>query len=593
MSRGRKCCAVVLFLLCGQSLATAGDTEALRAHPSPYIAMHADDGVKWRLWQRSSIDEARRRKRLLFVTLGYFSCYWCHVLQRETFTAGQATALLNDEFVPVVVDRELHPALDADLSLFAEETIGRSGWPLNVVLTPEGYPLMATIYLPPQQFQRWLEKIAQMWREAPEYLADAARDAALSLSFEQPLTAPTKASVKQLERAFWRAFWQQADELAGGFGESSKFPLVAMLDYALDEYARRRDERLGEFLRLTLNNMAGLGLRDHLDGGFFRYVVDPQWQLPHFEKMLYDNALLIDLYARAAEVFADEEYDRVAMHTLDFLLRRMWHEQGGFIAALSAVDGRGVEGGYYLFTAEDLVALPASQRKGVMDFYAINGVAELEAGHLPLPRTMKPSPAQTRWREPLLKLRDTRVLPRDEKRLAGWNGLMLSALSRVLSRSPTPRYRQAAAATANMLTGLWRERELKSAVNVAEEGVLADYAYVSRGLADYAAATGEKTFAKTATDMAATAWRRFFSDQGWRPAANKLIPYGTDEAVIADGVLPSPSALLLELQGRLPAAGLEGRDTRALAMGQGLMQGAAFWYASQLDVLATSVAASK
>lgn len=360
----------------------------LAGHPSPYLNMHAQDPVHWRTWNRSAVSEAQGQDKPLFVSVGYFACHWCHVMQRESYQNTNIAEILNESFIPVKVDRELDPALDSYLIKFVQRTRGYAGWPLNVVLTPSGHPLIGMTSSPPEDLQNMLKDIRQRWHADKEALKSTAAKAAQLLAKGQPkaltfnLTPDTVATYKA---RFVRQAFRLADELVGGFGTAVKFPSVPQLRTLLFIHQREPSSRIAEFLRLTLRKMSSLGLRDQLGGGFFRYVTDPGWQVPHFEKMLYDNALLAALYLDTATVLDEPRFEAVARNTLDFMLEEMRNDAGAFIASLSAVDSHGVDGGYYLWDEQTLKRVLSPPEVAVATrAWRLDGVPILDAGHLPM-----------------------------------------------------------------------------------------------------------------------------------------------------------------------------------------------------------------
>ena len=277
------CALVCVMLLACHAVAYAGHSvnRALTDDPSPYLQLHAGDPVHWRRWEASSMEEARRSGRLVFITVGYFSCYWCHVMRRESFSDARIADLLNTEFVPVMVDRELEPVLDDYLNTFVRATRGYSGWPLNVFLTPRGHPLLGTVYLPPEQFQTLLRRVTTAWQEKRGELEKAAAEVTDELqSSDREIVELTldRTSVARILETFVQQSNGIADELAGGFGDTSKFPSVPQLRTLLLVQSMTPDPRLAEFLMLTLRQMADKGLRDQLGGGFFRYTTDANWR---------------------------------------------------------------------------------------------------------------------------------------------------------------------------------------------------------------------------------------------------------------------------------------------------------------------------
>ena len=472
---------VVLSLLVVQAAIVpvwAERSNQLANHPSPYLAMHGEDPVHWQDWGEAAQQAAIREDKLLFVSSGYFSCHWCHVMQRESFSDPEVAALLNKYFIAVKVDRELNPALDSKLIDFVEHTRGYAGWPLNVFITPEGYPLVGLVYLPPADFKSLLQNLATQWQQRKAELKQLAGAATEELVAPQISESEvlSQDSGEEYAKYLLAHTFTLADELQGGFGQQNKFPSVPQLQVLLAEYQRNQTERLGGFLQLTLDHMASQGLNDQLGGGFFRYTVDPAWQTPHFEKMLYDNAQLASLYLQAATVFPQRDYQAVAYRTLDFMLRELATPEGALAASLSAVDEQGVEGGYYLWHEADLSRLLTQTEMQVVKLvWGIKGAPALEAGHhltqsmsleqaagqLKLPLTT----LQTNFasaQKKLLQARAQRRLPIDNKKIAAWNGLALSALAQAVASPAGNRYQSAATRLRDYLVRvLWNGQQLQ------------------------------------------------------------------------------------------------------------------------------------
>ena len=435
-----------------------------------YLAQHGDDPVAWQEWNERVFEKARADNKLVYVSVGYFSCHWCHVMQRESYNDARIASQLNRDFIPVKVDRELEPALDDALMAFVQRTQGRGGWPLNVFLTPEGYPLYAVLYVPPDSFAQVVEKIQALWREDPARMAEIARQAGPDGYAEQG--APfEKTQVATLGNAFEQIALSIADTMEGGFGNQARFPYAPQLSFLLERYAERPSANVREVLETSLDAMGRRGLHDHVEGGFFRYTVDPSWSVPHFEKMLYDNAQLALLYLKAANVLGREDYRAVGFATLDFLLARMQSADGGFVASLSAVDDQQREGAYYLYDNETLAAsLNAQELAVTRKIWNLPDAPAFEFGHL------LSNQAPVEWVASELKLeidetialvisamqklktlRAARNLPVDEKRLAGWNALALKAFVEGARQSGEPRYAAAAEEIKAYLAGtLWQ-----------------------------------------------------------------------------------------------------------------------------------------
>lgn len=537
----------------------------LKNHPSPYLAMHGDDPVQWRDWGEAAVKEARESGKLLYLSSGYFSCHWCHVMQRESYQNSEIAELLNKWFVPVKVDRELQPALDAYLISFVEKTEGHAGWPLNVFLTPDGYPVVGMTYVPAEQFQALLSKLHLLWVQEPQRL----RDVALSIHKQmQQLSSVSQAETlpdgeKLLQQAVKSAL-AVGDDLQGGFGRINHFPMAPQLRLLLEAQRLFPSQQLESFLRLTLNQMAIKGLRDHLVGGFFRYTVDPGWETPHYEKMLYTQAQLVSLYLRAASLLKEPRYEEVASDTLDFVLQHMRESDGAYIASLSAVDAQGNEGGSYLWREQQLKELLSEEElKLARQHWLFTFGEQLPGQALPhagaliesIAKAEGESPQQLsrkveRIRSKLMNQRSTREAPRDSKQLAAWNGLMLTAFSEAAAQLNRDDYRKAAAELAGWLTTLWDgEQLLRSTQEGRAVGTasLADYAYAAQGLKSWAQVSGDSGMLKLSEQMTAVAWQRFFTHNGWRLGEKLLIPGLKGKPLLSDGPMPAPSAVLMGL----------------------------------------------
>ena len=549
-----------------------GAASRLAGNASPYLAMHAGDPVDWHEWGAAALAEARRQDRLLLVSVGYFACHWCHVMQRESYRDAEVARLLNAQFVPVKVDKELNAALDAMLQDFSERTRGRAGWPLNVFVTPDGYPLFAMQYASREEFLRIAGVLAERWRKDRARLQAAARAAAVSSP--EPLL-PGDLRAAYLGRAF-----EEADWLRGGFGAVAKFPQAPQLLTLLDLQAESPDAKLAEFLRLTLDRMAERGLQDHVSGGFFRYTVDPDWLQPHFEKMLYDNAQLALIYGRAARILGDERYARLVRKTLDFVLARM-AAGGAYVASLSAVDAAGVEGASYLWPAQQLQALLTEQEwQAVRSLWALDAPAHFASGFLPAPQreasVAELALQQSAWRKLAAARSDIRV-PRDEKVVSGWNGLLLAALAESADIAPGPH------AAAEQLyrfihEQLWTGQALHKGVaggQVLSGAELEDYAYVAFGVWRYAAIRGDDAARRFAVQLQRAAWQRFYKRGVFQLEAQRLLAAASD--AWEDGYLPAPAPLLVELGLQSGDAELAAKATKALVRARKTVGGDPFW----------------
>lgn len=600
----------------------------LDGNPSPYLAMHGQDPTAWQEWGPEAFDLARREGRLLFVSVGYFACHWCHVMQRESYQNPEIAALLNQHFVPIKIDRELLPDIDQRLMDFAERTRGRGGWPLNVFLTPEGYPVLALLYTPADRFLRQIQFLNQQWQRRPDQISDIAKQAQAALATqiaEEQATEDGKAMSRDaLRNAYVRRALSVADELSGGFGNQAKFPSAPQLDTLLSLYAemgpdQHYREEIHDFLDTTLDRMSRLGLHDEIAGGFFRYTVDPDWHTPHYEKMLYDNAQLAAVYVRAAEVLAEPRWLKVAKSTLDFLLRELALSPGdatqGFAASLSALDKTGHEGGGYLWTPAELASLLTPEQQALAGaLWGMQGKPEHDGRFLPRrvgDLADYPESAVAMLRERLFVARQQRALPRDNKILVAWNAQALRAFALYLKQHDSAPYRQAAQDLYGLLTRDILAKptgvdSLRNALDASgDRAALADYAYLARALLDWALLDwaevnqadirpGAKSEAKLeairlSETLVRAAWAQFHSPEGWRLSHDALLNYGVARRVPPDGAMPSAAAVLMEAASRLLAQGrlqdLSEDLAQALEQARGWTGKHPFWGASFVPML--------
>ncbi len=526
--------------------------------PSPYLQQHADDPTQWQLWGRGALLEAEREHRLILISSGYFACHWCHVMQQESFRNREIAAIINRSFIPVKVDRELNPVLDRDLIDFAQRTTGRAGWPLQVVLTPDGTPLLAFVYLPPDELKTLLLQLERRWETDSAALVRLAHDVVKQLQQENRAKGEGDAEPAIEE------FLAGADQLSGGFGTQSKFPEVPHLLAGMALLQQQGEEgepysELQEFLITTLDSMATRGLHDSIDGGFFRYTIDPEWSTPHFEKMLYDNAQLAELYLRAGRAFQREEYLEIGHETLNFLLERMSDGHGMFISSLSAVDDTGVEGGYYLLDLDEIRELLSGEEWRLFQQRWYPNRADLDGGiHLFLPEIKSANREEKGVvpgvRKKLQQLRTQRALPRDTKVLSGWNGLVLSAVAEAFSINHGVQYRRTGERLAqSLLSRYWSDGRLQ---RLAHQGATApaaleDYAYVAAGLYAWGSATNNRDLRQRARQIVEAAEREFHINNQWQPAADRLLRYRSTITTATEGeTLPSAVTVLELLQQR-------------------------------------------
>jgi uncharacterized protein YyaL (SSP411 family) len=414
-------------------------TNALAQETSPYLRQHAENPVDWLPWGEQALRRAAERDKPLLVSIGYSSCHWCHVMERESFEDEQTAALMNEEFVCVKVDREERPDVDALYMEAVQSMTGQGGWPLNVFLTPEQLPFYGGTYFPPEPrhgMPAWtqvLQAIAEAWdergdeiRAGGEQLRERLSGGALLEPSSQPIDEPALSSaVERLRESF--------DRRDGGFGAAPKFPHASALEFLM-----LRGER--EMTLATLRAMAAGGIHDQIGGGFARYSVDRSWTVPHFEKMLYDNALLARAYLHGWQRFGERRLLDVCLDTLGWALREMRGPEGGFYSALDA-DSEGVEGRYYVWTLAQLREALGEDGEAAIERFGATEQGNFSDPHHPEPGlNVLQGPREAggeldettlkRIRERLLAERAERVRPGlDDKRLTSWNALMICALA--------------------------------------------------------------------------------------------------------------------------------------------------------------------
>jgi uncharacterized protein YyaL (SSP411 family) len=408
----------------------------------------------------------------------------------------------------------------------------------------------------------------------------------------QPVSMPLTA--ERSARA-WQQFasdaWKVADGMHGGFGQVSKFPMAPQLHALLERQAQQPDPKLADFLRLTFDQMAARGLRDHVGGGFFRYTTDPEWDTPHFEKMLYDNAHLAPLYMRAATVLRQPRYREVARSTLDFMRMELLDASGGFYASTSAVDDKGREGATYLWEPDELKRrLPPEAYAAARRVWRLDLARQFEDGYLPAEYRTPTADERRLLAEALNVLRPLRLarsLPKDDKLNAGLNGLALSAFSQAGQLDPA--YRQQADRLQNfLLTRLVRDgRLIKGSArgHVLPQAELEDYAYVVQGLLDHADATGNTQSRTRARQLARIAWKSFWGEKGWKHEARPLLATLQPEPALADGAVYSPSDVLVLASLRLQDPALQRMARTAAAWRLSAMEQDAFDYPTRVRLL--------
>jgi uncharacterized protein YyaL (SSP411 family) len=534
----------------------------LAAETSPYLQQHAGNPVDWYPWGDEPFEVARRSGRPVFLSIGYSTCHWCHVMAEESFEDPEIAEVLNREFVAIKVDREERPDVDAVYMAATQALTGGGGWPMSLWLDHDRRPFLAGTYFPPRDgargelrgFLSILLDVAEAWKKAPgrveavaEQLASAVR-VALGGGGARP-GAPPGVEVLELAHHLAADSW---DERHGGLVGAPKFPSSFPLRAMLRYHRRTHDPKALQMVVRTLEAMDAGGIHDQLGGGFHRYATDGAWRIPHFEKMLYDNALLAVAYAEAWQVTRRPDFARVVRTTLDYLLRDLEAPDGGFCAATDA-DSEGGEGSFFVWEEAELRRLLGADAARFGAYYGVTPGGNFEGANV----LHVPHPDERQWEalaEPrgrLLEARAHRPAPRrDEKRIAAWNGLAISALAFGARVFAEPRWLEAAERTARFVLGPLRSggRLLRSyAAGRASPvgGFLSDHAFLTQGLIDLYEATFEPRWLEAAIAVADATEERFAD----RDAGGWFATAADGEALIArekptrDGAEPSGASV--------------------------------------------------
>jgi uncharacterized protein YyaL (SSP411 family) len=516
-------------------------TNRLVDSSSPYLLQHAHNPVDWYPWGEEALERARGEGKPIFLSIGYSACHWCHVMERESFEDERIAELLNEHFVCIKVDREERPDVDEIYMTAVQLMTGRGGWPLSVFLSPDLVPFFGGTYFPPESkygqpgFRDILTRIVDAWEnqrdaldQSGEQLLDAIEKSAAASPSVSKVADLKSATVREAVQSFVYTF----DAIWGGFGGAPKFPQTGLLSLVLAEYSRTGSPELLNIVKVSLDRMAYGGVYDQLGGGFHRYSVDREWLVPHFEKMLYDNALLSYLYLEAYQVTGDNIYAAVARETLDYVLRDMLDESGGFHSAEDA-DSEGVEGKFYVWSEKEIKEiLGDSDAELFNSYYGVTLGGNFEGENIlnvaePLQefaaaegKTAEPvEDLLKRGRKKLLEARAKRVRPgKDDKVLVSWNGLMISSLTKAYQVLGEKKYLDAAAGAGEfLLESMIRDGLLMRSYRrgvVRYEGYLADYAFAGNAFIDLYESTFDEKWVGAADRLAAKMQELFGSEEG-------------------------------------------------------------------------------
>jgi uncharacterized protein YyaL (SSP411 family) len=547
-------------------------TNSLINETSPYLLQHAHNPVNWKAWNTETLQEAKDEKKLMIISVGYSACHWCHVMEKESFEDSTVAAVMNKNFISVKVDREERPDVDQIYINAVQLMTGSAGWPLNVITLPDGRPVWGGTYFTKKAWLNSLEKMQKLYDKNPQNLIDYAsklEEGIKSMDLIEVNTNelnfidfPIENTIKNWSTTF--------DNKYGGANRAPKFMMPNNLNYLLRNGIKNKDKQILDYVYLTLDNIAYGGVYDHIGGGFSRYSTDMKWHVPHFEKMLYDNAQLVSLYSQAYKATKNPLYEEVVKETLEYIKKEMTHQDGAFYSSLDAdsvsEDGELEEGAYYVFNKEELKLQLKEDFSLFSEYYNITNYGKWEKGNYVLIRKKSDqeiiaefsisqeelNQKKKNWKQLLLAYRNNRAKPRlDDKSLTSWNALMIKGYVDAYKAFQVPEYLNAAQTNAQFLIDHQLQengalnhsyKDGKSTIN----GYLEDYAAAIDAFIALYEVTLNEFWINKANELAAYTFENFFD-------AEKNMFYFTskeDEKLVArnfeyrDNVVPASNSMM-------------------------------------------------
>ena len=572
---------VIVLVLAGL-IPSATIAEGTRAKPnrlaneaSPYLRQHANNPVDWYPWGKEAFEKARRENKPILLSVGYSTCHWCHVMERESYSDKDIATVLNTHFVAIKVDRERRPEVDETYMIATEMLNQAGGWPNNVFLTPELKPFAAITYLPKPQFQEMMQEINQHWRNNPGPIMGQAERVASVIAAYMQSRVEARTVTPQLLKSLVKQATQHFDDFNGGIGVAPKFPQESLLLFLLEQAERNLNARAREVALTTLDHIIAGGIHDQVGGGFHRYAVDPRWRVPHFEKMLYTQALLSQALIQAYRMTGHQRYARAARQTIDHVIRDMQQPDGGFATAFDAesktADGKKEEGAFFVWTPDQLKkALSAADAELAAKVFGITKDGNFHGKSIPhlasppakIATEMGTTPAKLHARLDAIRttlngIRAKRPPPlRDDKILTGWNALMIRTMANAAVILDAPRYRDAAARAGEHLWQAHFEApgELRRFAFEGKTSLLAtqpDHAYLAVAFVALYDATGDAKWLARAERLVERMHAAVL-----RQGAGDYIMAKSDGTIPAakirtDQPVPSGNAVALELYAKL------------------------------------------
>lgn len=541
---------------------------------SPYLLQHAYNPVDWYPWGEEAFEKSRKEDKLIFLSIGYSTCHWCHQMAHDAFSDEKTAKYLNANYVSIKVDREERPDIDEIYMLACQLLSTNCGWPLNIIMTPDKKPVFAATYMPSKEtfgiraLVSILEEVTDAWLNNRNRISEIEDSILAQLEAMQKETLREEISKNTLEKAF-KTFADSFDKINGGFGAAPKFPSPHNLSFLLQWYKKSNEAYALEMVEKTLNSMYQGGIFDHIGGGFHRYSTDNMWKVPHFEKMLYDQALIANVYIEAYQITKNEFYADVAKKTLDFVLKELTNTQGGFYSGLDA-DTEGEEGRFYVWSADEIFEFLESDAELFCIYYGVTEIGNLESGknilfisdsieNFSKDYNVKPEEIKNKFDVCLKKLyeiRNERTHPHiDDKIIASWNGLMIKSLAFAARIFNEDKYKTAAVKaekfiTEHLITGdgeIFRSfRQETSNVH----GFIDDYAFIIYGLLELYQATNDNTYLKSAEKFAGKMISEFYDEVNggfFSTSINSEAPLIRIKSVVDQAIPSGNSIAILDL----------------------------------------------
>jgi uncharacterized protein YyaL (SSP411 family) len=510
---------------------------------SPYLLRHSLNPVNWYPWQADALALAKQENKLIFLSIGYSTCHWCHVMEKESFTNVAIAKILNENFISIKVDRELTPDVDLYFTQALELTKGSAGWPINAILTPNAEVIWLDSYLSPEQFSKTLNQLSKVWKSRPQAVKQVAKNLAGQLKAQDNISE-IEWSIDKSEQAV-KALINNLDVVHGGLTGERKFPNSSAIQLLLYQYQLKPEPALEMHIRRFLDKLASQGIRDHVHGGFYRYSTDDRWQQPHFEKMLYNQALLISTFSKAYQTFEDENYKAVVIDTISFVQKWFKSVQGGYYSGIDA-DYLGSEGRYYLFSPQELTSIDAS------DFNRFSW-CNYNSTIFKFPCSFTSTENLASAKQTLLSVKSKLAKPHiDKKVITAWNALMISAfVDAYVAINDEAFLREAInlAETINTkhISQSGKLMRARYQNKLAGKAVINDYAYLASALFTLFQASQDQKYYQLAVEYYQHGSALFGKDyQGQQSVGNNLLN---------DGEMISAHTVLLSLGSKLISYG--------------------------------------